>query len=95
MYLLQMKHEQGMKEPGRPPGVTWLLLQSQKKRCSALSKLLVYLSYSAAVGECWGTGLLVQCSGCGVLFLSVWLCVTACLWLTALCCFGFPGIPGQ
>lgn len=68
MYLLLVKEEQGMKEPGRVPGLMWLVLQSQKKRCSALSKLMVHLGYSAAVKGRWGTGLWVQCSGCGVVF---------------------------
>lgn len=97
---VQTDYEWGMMEPGRVPGLKCLVLQSQKKkRCYASLKPTACLGYSAAVWE-WGErGLLVQCSGCGVVFVHVWSFVTACLWwsvaeMAALSHFsGFRGIP--
>lgn len=76
---VETKHGQGTTGPG---SLTWSVLQNQKK------KLTVCLGYSADVE---GTGLLVQCSGCGV------LCVIAGLRMMAppCCFFGFPGTPGR
>lgn len=53
-------------------------------------KSVLFLGYSAAVGELWG--LLEQCSGCGALFVKVWLAEAESLWppeawMMGLCCF--------
>lgn len=75
--LVPTKHGSGMREPDRAAGLMRSALQNQKETGSASLKLAVYLGDSAAVGARSGTGLLVQCSGCGAQFAQVWLCVVA------------------